>query len=279
MRSVGNIFKSFWRDDCLNLAENIAFGALLAVIPIGMMMVSITGYFLRGSEEAFNSVVAMATNVLPVGRDMFVANLESILSKRSSLGIVGIGSLVFIATLLTSSIERSLDIVFKAVRRRNFFHSRLLGIALIFWITLLFSLPTMAQVLEGILARTGFIFPLSELMGGKAFFVFVAFLAYVMTVVVIPNPKVYIRYACVGGVVFALGLGVAKLLFRWYMLFSVNRYNVIFGSLAVAVLFVVWVYYLSVLLLFTAELVAELQKRRLFHGRGKKIISREEARE
>lgn len=266
MRSIGNIIKSFLRDDCLNLAENISFGALLAIIPIGMMMVSIAGYFLGGSADAFDRVVAMATNILPVGRDTFVANLESILAQRSSLGIVGVGFLVFIATILTSSVERSLDIVFKAVRRRNFFHSRLLGIALIFWITLLFSLPTMAQILEGLLARTGFNFPLSELMAGKAFFMLVAFLAYVMTVVVIPNRKVYIRYAVVGGVVFAVGIGVAKFLFRWYMLFAITRYNIIFGSLAAAVLLVVWIYYLSVVLLFTAELVAELQDRRVFHG-------------
>ena len=276
MKIVLSIFRSFIRHYCLNLAENIAFGALLAIIPIGMMMVSIAGYFLGGSADAFDQVVAMATNILPVGRDTFVANLQSILSQRSSLGIVGVGFLVFIATLLTSSIERALDIVFKAVKRRNFFHSRLLGIALIFWVTLLFSLPTMAQILEGLLARTGFNFPLSEFMAGKSFFMLVAFLAYVMTVVVIPNPKVYIRYAAVGGVLFALGLGVAKFLFRWYMLFAISRYNVIFGSLAAAVLIVVWVYYLAVVLLFTAELVAELQARRLFHRRGPEEISKED---
>lgn len=265
MRLIGNIFRNFFRDDCLNLAANISFGALLAIIPIGMMMVSIAGYFLGGSAEAYGRVVAMATNLLPVGRETFEANLQSILEQRGSLGIVGVGFLVFIATFLTSSIEHALDIVFKAVKRRNFFHSRLLGIALIFWITLLFSLPTMAQVLEGLLARTGFNFPLSEIMAGKWFFFLVAFLAYVMTVVVIPNPKVYVRYAAVGGLFFAVGIGVAKLLFRWYMLFAIDRYNIIYGSLTAVVLLVVWIYYLAVVLLFTAELVAEMQARRVFH--------------
>ena len=71
MKIVLSIFRSFIRHDCLNLAENIAFGALLAIIPIGMMMVSIAGYFLGGSADAFDQVVAMATNILPVGRDTF----------------------------------------------------------------------------------------------------------------------------------------------------------------------------------------------------------------
>lgn len=265
MKFIISIFRNFFRDDCLNLAANIAFCALLAIIPIGMMMVSIAGYFLGGSDEAVGKIISMATNILPVSRDLFAANLQSILEQKSSLGIIGVVFLIFIATILTGSIERSLDIIFKAERRRNFLHSRLLGIALIFWITLLFSLPTMAQILEGLFNRYGFDFPLSDLMGGKAFFLIIAFAAYLMTVVVIPNKKIYIRYAAVGSVVFAVGIGVAKFVFKWYMLFAIARYNIIYGSLTAVVLLVVWIYYLSVVLLFSAELVESLQTRMLFH--------------
>lgn len=265
MKFIVSIFKSFFKDDCLNLSANIAFCALLAIIPIGMMMVSIAGYFLGGSQEAVLKITAMATNILPVGKDLFVANLESILEQRSSLGIIGVVFLVFIATILTASIEHSLDIVFKAENRRNFFHSRLLGIALIFWVTLLFSLPTMAQILEGLLNRYGFDFPLSDLMAGKAFFILIAFLAYLVTVVVIPNKKVYIRYAAVGSLVFAVGISVAKFIFKSYMLFALARYNIIYGSLTAVVLMVVWIYYLAVVILFSAEFVGGLQSKMMFH--------------
>lgn len=266
MKFISSIFKSFFKDDCLNLAANISFCALLAIIPIAMMIVSIAGYFLGGSEEAVQKITAIAANILPVGRELFVANLQSIMEQRSSLGIVGVVFLVFIATILVSSIEHSLDIVFKTVKKRNFLHSRLLGIALIFWFTLLFSLPTMAQILEGLLDRYGFDFPLSGFMAGKAFFFLVAFLAYVMTVIIIPNMKVYFRYAAVGGVIFAIGIGVAKFIFKWYMLFAIQRYNIIYGSLTAVVLLVVWIYYLAVVMLLTAEIVAVMQERMCFHN-------------
>lgn len=269
MKVLSSVFKSFFGDDCLNLAANISFCALLAIIPIAMMMVSIAGYFLGGSQDALQKITAIAGNILPVGKEIFTANLQSILDQRSSLGIVGIVFLVFIATLLVASIERSLDIIFKSVRKRNFFHSRLLGVALIFWITLLFALPTMAQILEGLLERYGFGFPLSDLMEGKAFFILIAFLAYIMTVVVVPNQKVYIRYAAAGGLLFALGIGAAKFIFRWYMLFAMQRYNIIYGSLTAVVLLVIWIYYLSVVILFSAELVAALQAGMVFHRKQK----------
>lgn len=265
MKFIGDTLKSFFKDDCLNLAANLSFCALLAIIPIGMMIVSIAGYFLGSSTETIQKITELATNFLPVSKDLFIANLESILDQRSSLGIVGLVFLVFIATILMSSIEHSLDIIFKTVKRRNFLHSRLLGIALIFLVTLLFSLPTTAQILEGLFARYGFIFPLSELMEGRVFFVIVAFLAYMMTIVIIPNHKVYVRYALVGGIIFAVGIGVAKFIFRWYMIFAIQRYNIIYGSLTAVVLLVVWIYYLSVVLLLSAELVAALQATMPFH--------------
>ncbi len=269
LKFIGRFIHSFFADDCLNAAANISFCALLAIIPIAMMMISIAGYFLGASADAYRRILEVAATALPVGREIFEQNLQSILTQRASLGIVGVLFLVFIATILVSSIEHALDRIFKTTSSRHFLHSRLLGIALIFWVTLLFSLPTMAQILEGLLHRYGFGFPLSSLLtgllSGKVYFFLVAFLSYLMTVVIIPNCKVYVRYAFAGGIFFALGLVVAKWLFRAYMLFAIERYDIIYGSLAAVVVMVVWIYYLSALMLLSAELVSALQQSRVFH--------------
>ena len=269
MRYIVDMARSFFLDDCLVMAENISFCTLLAIIPIGMFMVSIAGYFLGASQEAFQKIVEVATDVLPVGKELFIANLQSVLDQRASLGVVSIIILVFISTILVGSIERALDVIFKTTSRRNFLHSRLLGIALIFWFTLLFSLPTMVGVLQGLLQQYGFDFPILALMSGKIYFFLVAFLAYMMMIVVIPNQKVYARYALVGGAFFSVGIGVAKWLFATYLTFSMHKYNIVYGSMTAAVLFVVWIYYLSILMLFSAVLVAKLQETMCFHSRRK----------
>jgi membrane protein len=81
---------------------------------------------------------------------------------------------------------------------------------------------------------------------------------------------VYIRYAMVGGVIFSVGIGVAKFLFSWYLGFAMTRYNVIYGSLTAVILTVVWIYYMSVVLLFSAEIVSELQHLKKFHPKKKR---------
>ncbi len=268
MNALISAFKSFWKDDCLAMAEGISFCALLAIIPVSMVMVSIAGYFLGGSAEAFSAIVGIATDALPVGREEFVSNFQSILDQRSSFTLFGALFLVFIATILLSSIERSLDVVFKSEKRRNFFHSRLLGIAVLFWVTLLFSLPSMSQILEGLFNRYGFYFPLSWLMTGKVYFALVSFLAYTATVIFVPNQKVYFRYAAVGGLFFAVGIVVARVIFKWYMLLAISRYNVIYGSLAAVIIMVVWIYYLSVVFLLSAEIVSSVQSVMPFHRKG-----------
>lgn len=266
-RYIGTIVRNFFRDDCLNYAANISFYALLAVIPVSMLIMSIAGYFLGASHQAFERIVELVGDVLPFGKEVVIANLQSIADQKTSLGIVAILGLFFISTMLVASVERALDSVFDTPTRRNFFHSRMLGIAIIFWITLLFSLPTMVAILEGLLRKYGFVFPLSDLMSGKIYYFLVAFLAYLMVVVVVPNRKVFIRYALVGGVFFSAGMGIAKFLFNAYLQIAMQHYNIIYGSLTAVILFVIWIYYLSSLVLLSAEVVAAIQEKRIFHRR------------
>lgn len=270
MKVVGNIIKAFFRDDCLNIAANISFCAQLSIIPVVMMVVSIIGYFVGGSEYVFTQIVALTQDLFPVSRELLITNLHAIMDQRSSLGLVGVGMLVFISTILMSSIERALDIIFKIEKGRNFLHSRLLGIVVIFLVTFMLFLPTMVQIMEGAFIRYGFEFPISSTWMGKPFFLFVAFIAYIMTVVIIPNKKVFIRYAAIGGVIFALGITVTKFIFKWYMVFALQRYNLIYGSLTAAILMVIWIYYLVVVMLLATEVVAELQSRMLLHRKSEK---------
>lgn len=266
VKIIRDAFRSFISDRCFDLAANISFYALLAIVPIGMLIVSIAGYFLGSSEAAFSRLVAFAAHELPVGREQFLSNLKSLMEQSSSLGLVGVVFLIFIATFLVASIERALNTVFDAVKGRNFFHARFLGIGIIFLVTILFSLPTMAQILEGLLERYGFSFPLSELMGGKVFFFLTAYIAYLMVIVIVPNHKIHLRYAAIGGIIYAIGIGFTKLLFRWYLVFAMQRYSVIYGSLAAVVLMIVWIYYVSLVMLLSAEIVSALQAARIFHS-------------
>lgn len=261
MKQIWTIVKNYWNHDSLYLATHISFCALLSLIPLLLIVFSIVGFVLGSSETVYQQLVAGVTEFLPPSKDFLLRNLKELVGQRHFSGLFGIFLLVFFATLLFGAVERALDRIFEAEKRRNFFHSRFVAIGLIGFISLFFFLPTAADILTRALERFGFHFPLSDWIRGGVFFFLFSYLAFVLIVLVIPHHQVRFRYAAFGGWIFALGIIVAKQIFRWYMLQSFAQYNVIYGSVTAFVLLLLWIYYCSNILLFASEVVAHLQHR------------------
>lgn len=257
--AVKNIVKNYFRHDCLYLATHISFCGLLSLIPMILIAVSITGFLLGSSNDIYQQLVSAIVDLLPQGKDFLMNNLRQVVGQRHSLGVLGAIMLIFIATILFGAMERSLDIIFESEKRRNFFHSRLVAIGMIMLISLFFFMPTIADLLTKGLVRFGFHFPLGDIVRGKTFLALFTFFAFVAIVVIIPHHKVRFRYAAFGGVFFAFGVWLARLWFRWYMMKAFSQYNVIYGSITALILLLLWFYYASNILLFSAEIVAYVQ--------------------
>jgi CRP-like cAMP-binding protein len=98
---------------------------------------------------------------------------------------------------------------------------------------------------------------------------------------VIPTGKIPMGIAVTGGAIFSALMEIAKHFFAWYVA-NYTRYNVIFGSLETVVILVIWVFYIALILLFCAELMASFMSRDLillqkaFFKPGKKRLDRDE---
>lgn len=261
MNIIYSLAKSYKEHDCFNLAANISFFAILSLIPLLMIVVSAAGFVIGSSEELFSQIVSAVTDVLPKGKNELAASLNSIIYGRSSVGGIGIVFLLFIASLLFSSVEHALDKIFQSVKRRNFFHSRLLSVLLVFGVISVLFLPAAIGVFQAVLARFSVSVPLSGLASDKIFLGFLMIASFVAAVMIIPSHKVQFRFAVAGSIFFAVCVGAARFLFRLYIAYSFDRYNVIYGSLTVLVVAVIWIYYLANIFLLSSELVAVLQRR------------------
>lgn len=257
------IIKNFLKHDGPHWASHIAFCTLLSIVPLMLITVSITGFLLGSSGDVYQQLSMAAADLFPKTKTFLLQNLSNTVHQSHSLGLWGVVILIFIATLLFGAIERALDTIFEAEKSRNFFHSRFIAILLIGIISLLFFMPTAADLLTRALDQFGFHFPLGEILRVKAFFPVFSFLAFFLIMLLIPHRRVRPRYAIFGGLFFAVALFVAKQFFRWYMLRVFDQYNVIYGSLTAIVLLLLWIYYAANILLFSAEIVAYLQIRHL----------------
>ncbi len=90
------------------------------------------------------------------------------------------------------------------------------------------------------------------------YLVMVAFFTFVYKV--IPTRKISFNHALAGSALFSALMEFAKHFFVWYVA-RFTSYDLIYGSLGTIVLLVIWGFYVSMILLFCAELVYSHQRR------------------
>jgi membrane protein len=252
---------AFRKHDGFTLAAALSFYAILSLIPLSMIVVSFMGHLLGNSEEAVERIIQLMTEAIPHLTPTFIKDLTAIIHRKMTSGWIGGVSLVIVASILFTNLEKILDKVFGAIRSRNFFHSRLLSIALIFTTSLFLFVPAVFRAVDLSLKRFRIPMMLTSLTTGDLFFLLVGWLIFILMIEVVPNHHVRWRYNMLGGAVFAVLLMGVKYIFRWYTGFSFDRFHLVYGSLTALVLIILWIFYLMNLFILCAELVAVLQKR------------------
>jgi membrane protein len=268
--------KEFLADDCFGLAQQIAFSSLLAFFPSVILVVGLLGLIGPG---AYDSLVHLLGTVAPK------AVLDAIdLAKRSSTGssagpsialTVGVVGAVWAASGATNSIIKAVNRASDLEETRPFWKVRLLALTLV--------------VLSGLGTATVFVLivfggPLGDAIArradlGHSFTVvwnalrwpiaFGGILLFFATVYwIAPNRELrnwkWLTPGSVLGAVLWLALSALFSLFTSYS----SSYDRTYGSLAGAIILLLWLNYSAVALLLGAELNAELERRAGTRSRG-----------
>ncbi len=258
----------FFADDGLNVAASLAFFAILGVIPMLLISISIIGQLLGQSEQLFEQVSFLVRSTLPQVQPEFLLFLKGLVDKSIMRGGLGVLFLFFVASLLFANLEHLLDRIFKCSRKRNFWHSRIISVALIFvaafilfvpgWLHYLLSLFPAAQDLN---ITLGFFL-------GHFTYALIQFLVFLLLIGFIPHRARPWRDYFWGACLFAGFTLLGRVLFRSYMDWSLGRYHLIYGSMTLLMILIIWIYYWSVIFVFCAELVNARRKLFLQEARG-----------
>jgi membrane protein len=265
---LSSAFLSFRFHGGVNLAAAIAFYATLSIIPLITLTVLVLG-FVFGSNPAIQSdVVRIIQSVHPQFPAQFLAELTRIDTKEFVLGWVGVFSLIWASSLIFNSIEMSFSIIFQAPIRRKYLVSKLLALTMIplGWAVAALSIavtyiPDLIRKSPLFVWDIGFF---QDLFIGLILQRLVPFVLVVgfFTIVykVVPTTLVRWRQALTAGVLFSVLMVLARFLFVTYMPHG-QRTHLIYGPLETVVALVLWIFYISIVLLFCAELIVSYQKR------------------
>ncbi len=195
----------------------------------------------------------------------------------ATLGIVGVGGLLVIVILLLNSVEEAINAIWKPVKPRPF------GRRFMDYVAMLIILPlavNMGFAAIAIIQHQTFIGMAMHWFPFKFLFVLIFRVMPVLIVIstfmllyrFLPNVKVKMTSALVGGVVGGLIWLIVQLVYLKLQV-GVARYNAIYGSFATVPLILVWIYMGWVSFLAGAEVSFAVQTWKRFRFDDRVVLS------
>jgi membrane protein len=227
-REVWDVFwearRAFLLDGCLNLSASLAFYTILSLIPFLFLLSSGTAYFLGSSESGLMMALSLLSQLFPHTSSFIFEEAGAISQRAEVIGLVGFLSMLWTASVIFSSLENAMGVVFRVEQRRNFLQGRLLALSMVPASALVFllsfsvtaisgSLQEMETILWGIdLAKWSFL----EFLIGYLFPYLILTLGFTAVYKIIPNTLVSFPHALAGGASCAFLFEVAKHFFACY---------------------------------------------------------------
>jgi membrane protein len=268
--------KRFIEHDCLGLAQQVAYSALLAFFPSVILLIGLLGLFGSGTYESLKDLLgAVAPGAV----------LDAIdLAKKSSAGrpaastiafLVGLIGALWAASGATAAVMKAVNRAYVRMETRPFWKVRLTALVLVvatgittagLFILIVFGGPLGEAIADKASLGTAFDLVWGILRWPLAFAAVLLFFAFVYYLAPNKAQRDW-RWVTPGSLLGALLWLALSGLFALYTSFS-SSYDKTYGSLAGAIILLLWLYYSSLALLLGAELNAELDRQADIHAAG-----------
>lgn len=259
------VFRGFMGDQCLVRASALAFTVTLALVPFLAVAFSIAKGF--GAQDA--QWLASAMNMVFNSPEV-TEKIQGYINNTSvkTLGWVGVAFLLLTVYSMVSTIEQAFNLIWKVTKGRNPWRKFTDFFSVILICPLIVIIATSSSVTIQNLDLLKSAMEISYLGWIEGFVlrllpIFLFWLAFTFAYSFIPNTKVKLKSAALGGLVAAVLWNLAQMAFiNWVK--GNNNYNLIYGSFATALLFLVWMHVSWVIVLLGAEISFALQHLKSF---------------
>ena len=265
------VMRRFVEDRCMQIASSLTFTSLLSIVPfvtIALTMIAAFPVFgeLTGALQTF-----ILHNMVPASAGVIANYTEQFSAQAAKLTAVGIGFLVMTALMTLLTIESAFNDIWRVKRPRPVVQR-----VFVYW-----TLITMGPVLIGAsLSLTSWL--VGQAVGlvhglpgaGVAVLTVVPILltgvALTLLYVAMPNRRIAVRDAVIGGLLAAVVFEGMKRGFAVYLA-KVPTYTLVYGAFATLPIFLMWIYVSWLVVVFGAVVVAALPEWRSGAGQSEPV--------
>jgi len=239
-------------------AGHLAYVTLLSIVPFLAVIFYMLSAFPMFSE--LNAIMEdlIYNNFVPTSGNAIQEHVGGFIENTKKMSMMGIGSLIVIALLLISTIDQTINRIWRCTNKRSIVQA-----FTIYWTILslgpiiLGSSIALSSYLFSIVQDQGFLSVGQQLLSLMPFVI--AWVAFTGVYTLVPHQRVNVRYSAAGGLVAAIMLHFGTELFSLYIT-NFPTQQLIYGALAVIPILFVWVYFNWLIVLFGAEVTATLEE-------------------
>lgn len=265
-----------YEDDVFFMAGAVAFNLLLAIVPLLMLGIGLTGYAVSARfGDPVAGVVGLLEDFFPGaagGVDLtsyFQGLVERLLEQRGGLTIIGAVFFVLVATRLVACTRAALREIFDVGQARGIIEGKIFDVQVVIIGVVLLTLNIGITIfIEGaldlgirVLGFTGVVITFAEFLVAYAIALISIWVLFLGVYRFLPARRIPWKTAMVAATFSAVFHEVLKAGFSWYAT-DVANYTSTFGNLATAAVLVFWIYYEAVVFILGGEVAQVYTMRR-----------------
>jgi membrane protein len=265
---VRRLFHDFRRNQGLLLAGAVAYNTLLSLIPLFALLLVVLSRLV--DQDRLIHVVSLNLEFLVPGQaPALTAQVSAFLAHRDVIGGIGIGALLFFSAMAFSILENAMAMIFHhrvPIKRRHAAVSAVIPYLFVMALGAgLLIVTAITGALEAVgrssLHLLGHVWPLARLSRTLLHLLGMTGSALMLTALymVLPVQRVTFRRAALGAVAATALWEVVRHVLVWYFE-TLSLVNVVYGSLATTVIVLLTLEVAALILLFGAQLIAELER-------------------
>lgn len=243
-------------DMIFRVAASLSYTSLIAIVPLVAIGLAIFAAFPVFNDVKEQIQQLLIRNVVPDLEQEISLYFNDFVNATAQLTTIGVVGIAVTAILMLSTIENSLNFIFKVYKPRNIKTK----------ITLYWTVITLGPLLLGAaFSLRGYLYSLQQYVPDSQIFLsniiphLITMLVLFMIYVMVPNKKVKISNALIGAVVAVVLFWLLRRFFGMVIL-SNATYKTLYGALAILPIFLIWMFSVWSVVIFGAVITASLEE-------------------
>ena len=258
-RALSQSVLQFFRQRYYTRCSALTYTSLLGFIPLVSVLMAVFSKLPFVKDQLPKIQQFVLHNFLPEQGEKLFDYIEQFTVQATKLPWTQFIFLIVISGTLVVSVDRTINYVWSDENHRQAFYSLLRSWIVIMLTTIFLGLSLMFSSYLLSAPLFNHLYLKSILLNHTSWWLpfLSSFVGFSLFYIIMPNQKVLVRHALVGGAVVSILFEIMKHGFAWYIK-SIPTYNAIYGALGVIPIFMIWIYFFWCIVVYGALVTNQL---------------------